>query len=502
MNKKQKYKGALKLSAIGDALGWITEFESSKESLNSKYKSAYIDQFYDWEKIVGGRFNGYIDRIKAGSYSDDTQLLLCVARSIETNGDLNNEYFSKEELINWLYYSRGAGRTIKNAAQKLERKSAKWNSNFFKYKIGEKTIDYRESGANGAAMRILPIVLANYGNIEKIKKEVFANSIVTHGHPRAILGALLFAYSINQILSLSPEEFNPKEFIIQIGVDFIEKFNLPFLYEEYSFLNWVKEWDKGANISFQKVYENTLEETQNLLRLLYKNIDAQITNQDFLTQIGCTAKETKGSGILTVLAGLFFACRFSKSPIEGILEAVNYLGSDTDSIAAFTGSLLGALYGEKIIPNQWMNLQDFDYIDKISDKLYAISNKSQIDENFDNNGNEEIFNINVDKFKEGDIVYFNPLGKGEISKIERQQPITKGRYNLIIDVSFFIGQSCRFSKLISGSIPTILIENEFINLIKSRIQLEKQEVIIKKISALNNSNVNNLIKDILLHLKE
>jgi len=170
MKAETKYKGSLKLSAIGDALGWITEFEKSKESLNKKYSNDKILNFLDWEKKVGGRFYGYTDFIKAGSYSDDTQLLLCVARSIKSGGRVDNEYFSKIELPNWLLYARGGGRTIKTASEKMTRKNAHWNKNFFNYKVKEKTIDYRDSGANGAAMRILPIALANLGNADKIKE--------------------------------------------------------------------------------------------------------------------------------------------------------------------------------------------------------------------------------------------------------------------------------------------------------------------------------------------
>ena len=187
---KNRFKNSILLSAIGDALGWITEFEKSVDSIENKYDKSTIDSFYSWEKYVGGRFNGYLDKIKAGSYSDDTQLLLSVARSIKPDGSLDNYYFSKIELPAWLLYARGAGRTIKNAARKIERKSAQWNSNFFTYKAGKTTLDYKDSGANGAAMRILPIALANHKKEEKIKEQIFANSIVTHGHPRAIAGAI------------------------------------------------------------------------------------------------------------------------------------------------------------------------------------------------------------------------------------------------------------------------------------------------------------------------
>ena len=120
MKAETKYKGSLKLAAIGDALGWMTEFEKSQDALRKKFGSDYINTFHDWEKNVGGRFHGYVDKLKAGSYSDDTQLLLSVARSIKSDGFVDQQYFAKKELPEWLLYSRGAGRTIKNAARKIE----------------------------------------------------------------------------------------------------------------------------------------------------------------------------------------------------------------------------------------------------------------------------------------------------------------------------------------------------------------------------------------------
>ena len=67
MNALARYKGSVKLAAIGDALGWMTEFEKSPEDLKDKYGADFITKFFDWEKKVGGRFYGYKDDIKAGS---------------------------------------------------------------------------------------------------------------------------------------------------------------------------------------------------------------------------------------------------------------------------------------------------------------------------------------------------------------------------------------------------------------------------------------------------
>lgn len=449
MKAETKYKGSIKLAAIGDALGWITEFEKSADSLKAKYNADYISSFHNWEKNVGGRFNGYIDEIKAGSYSDDTQLLLSVARSINNDGSVNQEYFSKIELPNWLLYSRGAGRTIKNAARKIERKSAKWNSNFFTFKAGKNTIDYRESGANGAAMRILPIALANFGDPDKINKEIFANSIITHGHPRAILGAMLYGYAIDTILRFDPDNFNYTTFLTELGKDIHSKFSISFL-SDSKLKSWEYEWNKKSDIPFKELFENILTETQNYLRDAYKLIHNDISDFDALSKLGCYKNETKGSGTSTVIAGIYLACKYSKEPLKGVEQAVNSIGTDTDSIAAFTGGLLGALHGQSIIPSKWKKVQDFDYLDAVSIRLLEISESSATTiPKKETSGLNTINGIDSDIFKVSETIFFNPLGAGIIKNIDRQKTLTKGKYNLILDIDFEIGQTCRFAKLLS-----------------------------------------------------
>jgi len=279
MKAETKYKGSLKLAAIGDALGWITEFERNNDTLHSKYGEDYITKFHDWEKQVGGRFYGYRDRIKAGSYSDDTQLLLAVARSINEKGFVDQNYFSKVELPNWLLYARGAGRTIKNAARKIERKSAKWNKNFFTFKVGKKTVDYRQSGANGAAMRVLPIALANFGDLDKIKLQIFENSIITHGHPRAILGAMLYGYAVDTILRFSPENFNFTKYLTELGTDIEQKLSIPFI-KQADLKSWETEWNKKNDITFQESFNEVIVETHEYLRHVYILIKNTLLNEE------------------------------------------------------------------------------------------------------------------------------------------------------------------------------------------------------------------------------
>lgn len=494
MKAETKYKGSLKLAAIGDALGWMTEFEKSQSSLKKNFGTNYINSFHHWEKNVGGRFYGYVDKLDSGSYSDDTQLLLSVARSINKDGFVDQQYFAKKELPEWLLYSRGAGRTIKNAARKIERKSAKWNNNFFTFKAGRATIDYRESGANGAAMRILPIALANFGEQDKIKEEIFGNSIITHGHPRAILGAMLYGYSINTILRFNPENFNYKNFLTELGKDIHQKFSIDFL-DSPKLKSWETEWNKNSKESFRILFKNIIDETQEYLRTAYKLITNDSSDFESLSKLGCYKNETKGSGTSTVIAGIYLACKYSNEPLKGIEQAVNSIGTDTDSIAAFTGGLIGALHGQSIIPSKWKSLQDLDYIDAVSTRLLEISeSRAEFKKEAKTGNQKSLKEIEDDRYEIEDKVYLETLGEGIIKAIDRQKTLTKGKYNLILDVQFEVGQFCRFAKLLSIEkedkleLFTENIENEENLLNGLNLDYNSKERIEKFIELLNETN--------------
>jgi hypothetical protein len=160
--------GALIGSAAADALGWITEFVRGPEHMRKIYRSDRVTEYRSWQKATGGRFNTYIDYISAGQYSDDTQLTLAVARSLQSDGSVDVHHLAKVEFPLWLDYARGAGSTITGAARALQRRSANWNSNFFTYKHRGATQDYRDAGANGAAMRVAPVALANVNDQERM----------------------------------------------------------------------------------------------------------------------------------------------------------------------------------------------------------------------------------------------------------------------------------------------------------------------------------------------
>jgi ADP-ribosylglycohydrolase len=109
-------------------------------------------------------------------------MTLAVARSLIA-GDWQ-EFFAKKELPFWLTYQRGGGRALLQAAKSYsEKKMPLCQSTFAR--------DYFKAGGNGAAMRILPHVIAaaRTSNKQDLMSDVVRNTLITHGHPRAFLGA-------------------------------------------------------------------------------------------------------------------------------------------------------------------------------------------------------------------------------------------------------------------------------------------------------------------------
>ena len=442
-----KYKGSLIYSAIGDSLGWITEFVRNKEELNKKYGMDEIDSFISWGKNVGGRFYGYKDTINAGSYSDDTQLMLAVARSIALDKDVDQDYFGKVELANWIYYARGAGATIKNAARKIKRKNASWNNNFFNYTLGKKKLNYKDSGANGAAMRVLPIALANIDNIGNAFRNTTSNAIITHGHPTAIIGACLYSLSIHINAQYKLDNFNPVDYLVQLGNAYKEHIK-PSLLKEPALDRWLEKWNSEGEYHFDELFKKSYEIGLKGLRDIYNSVNSSKSENEVLDTLGCFNKATKGSGIATVLAGIYFYCKNYHSPFEGMVKAVNMIGTDTDSIAGFYGGLIGLLHGNDTLESKFKSLQDYHYIETIADQLYQISiSKSDYEPPTINDG--DLNDIKEDNFNINQNITFNPLGEGIITGIDRQDTLVEGKYNLILNADFNIGQTCVFSKIFS-----------------------------------------------------
>src|SRR2546421_1786282 len=273
-----RFQGAILCSTVGDALGWPTEFLDPQRTRKPQFELPVSD-FIQWRKVVGGKWWGYEEIIAPGEYSDDTQLALAIARCISEIGAFEPERFAYEELPLWLHYERGGGRSVKTAARKLIGKNADWLRNFYK----RAELDYRDAGANGTAMRNLPIALASIGDESQMLKDSFLNAIITHGHPRAIIGAILFGLAVRYALTSSGKP--TVEALIEFLRSGMERIG-SIVGKDDRIVRWIHDWDNqdhGKEISFRLIFNKTRQEAFNNLegirQLIHK---APMTYYDFV----------------------------------------------------------------------------------------------------------------------------------------------------------------------------------------------------------------------------
>ena len=171
-------------------------------------------------------------------------------------------------------------------------------------------------------MRIAPHVLANVTRWEQAEKDIWRNAVVTHGHPRAIVGAVLSGFALSSLLS---EAVSPggREFIAYLGEQ-VKRFAIP---DDRDFGRWIAIWDQGPRKPFRDVYADTLEEAVTKLRIAWAGIRDGASPGDVLSKLGCFAPQTRGSGLGTVVAGTFLFARARRDALETLILTANLLGS-------------------------------------------------------------------------------------------------------------------------------------------------------------------------------
>lgn len=448
---EERFVAAMTFSAIGDAWGWPTEFVRPDSRRKPPF-SLPLRDFVTWKKVVGGRWWGYPDKVAAGEYSDDTQLTLAVARCIRPSGAFDCEKFAYSELPLWLHYERGGGRSVKTAARALLRPNADYLNNFYR----QKTVEYRNAGANGAAMRNLPIALVSVHDQKKLVRDSFLNSIITHGHPRAILGSILFGLAVQY--NLLCRETNGNELLeyLQDGIEGSES----SVANNEKIQLWIDRWNRQngrTTNTFREEFRKTLNEALSYIKGLRKF--AGQPPKQYYQFVGALSPETRGSGLATVCAALFLFLENESRPEEGVYTAVNMLGSDTDTIASFVGALAGARYGMSVVPSHLSEkLQDREYISKMARQLHTIATgmtEGQTNNNPQPFSRKEAYmrllaweiglhEMFWDAIEVGGLIVHPTLGRGRIVLKCEENIAREGYVAKLLRVQFDCGQSCVF----------------------------------------------------------
>ncbi|BAY25240.1 hypothetical protein NIES2100_50460 [Calothrix sp. NIES-2100] len=359
-----KGQGAFLGAAVGDALGWPQEPEAKRIDKKTVSPTEFLDNgFQQWVRKTGGQYFPHQEVILAGEYSDDTQLILCTARSL-FYGARWWHHLTKRELPTWTSYERGGGGATKRAAQQWLAGIEPWSSQEKDKKR------YFNAGGNGVAMRILPhcLLKATETNFEKIAKNIVANGVTTHGHPRALVGALAYGFAIWVAL----REQNTLQYgaIIEKVLSKVNCWSaLPDLNDICP--TWKNSALEISNGQYDKSWHDSTDEMLRLLELCQEGMKqgALSIEREVITKLGCFDKNIKGAGTVSAAAAIFIASRFAANPFHGLLEAGFAYGADTDTLASMTGGILGAIAGIEWLGNYAAIVQDAKYIQDTAERL-------------------------------------------------------------------------------------------------------------------------------------
>ena len=311
-------------ACVGDALGVPVEFENRatlKENL-----------------VIGMRSNGTYDQ-KAGTWSDDTSMTLCLIDSLSNGLDYSD---IMTNFIKWIntgdYTPYGEVFDVGNATRKA----------LMRFAGGIAALDCGGLGdndnGNGSLMRILPILFylqSNYGaeitENDEAMNIIHNVSALTHAHKRSLIACGIYI-SIASMLT--------GDIDLSIAV-------------ETGIYNAVKYYEKHDDFAYEL--------------LNYK----RLSNKTFCET---PVKDIKSSGyVVDTLEAAIWCLLKTKNYKDCVLLAVN-LGEDTDTVAAVAGGLAGLYYGYESIPKEWLSIiAKRDYIESISNQLYVALRRTCIE---------------------------------------------------------------------------------------------------------------------------
>jgi ADP-ribosyl-[dinitrogen reductase] hydrolase len=295
---RDRYRGCLLGLAAGDALGAPLEF-INRDEIALRYGVV--------RDMLGG---GWLDT-KPGEYTDDTQMMLAIARSVAELGRIDPVDIGAR-FVQWMEsMPKDIGNTTLQSLGYLAA-GVPWDE------AGARTAARKgDSGAgNGSIMRTAPIGLACRNDREALIRQSIDISRITHADPRCTWSCVALCQAIAALLD---------------GTDDVLA-------------------TAAAGIEEPEVVA-TLERT------------ATIGRNDVRS----------GGYVLHTLSAAFWAFVNHDSFEEVVVAAVN-LGGDADSSGAVAGALAGARSGASAIPDRWLAvLQSRQELTDLADRLLELA---------------------------------------------------------------------------------------------------------------------------------
>ncbi|RJE23302.1 ADP-ribosylglycohydrolase [Aspergillus sclerotialis] len=266
----------------------------------------------------------------AGSYSDDGSMTLALSQSFIDQRGKYNHVGSIKYFVSWLF--SGQFSTAKSAwdvGRSTRIALTIWNKNgsedieHTQSRINQK-LDMEECSGNGSLMRISPIGLALWKDIDEARRRARERSQITHPSLACLDACELYTELLCRIMA-----GETKEQLVQTASAF-------------------------------KISHATLAERLSK----YKNLsDWKLPSEADMQSSGWVVDTLE-----VALWGLFKYDSWA----DGALAVVN-LGGDSDTAGAVYGALAGAFYGFASIPSQWVEgMKNFKLIQEIAEGISGL----------------------------------------------------------------------------------------------------------------------------------
>ncbi|MEU2509766.1 ADP-ribosylglycohydrolase family protein [Streptomyces sp. NPDC007863] len=317
--QKQAATGTLMGLALGDALGFPTEFNDVP---------AILAKCGPWRtmELPVTRGTAYI--------TDDTQMTLALARGIRTAMDrgplapLRLARPVRDEFVDW-YHSpennRAPGNTCLRACMLLDG-DRPWQD---ASQIGSKGC--------GANMRVAPLGLVPGLSEEQRAGAAQLQAALTHGHPTGLAASDLTARAV----WLLAQGVDPAGLVGQLRSYAYE--NRDTYHERWLGDLWTRSQDPSALHFVRRGWDECLAVLERL-DSVQRTADPELDPCTY-TGDGWIAEEALATGLLCFLL-------FPGDPLTALRRAACTRG-DSDSIAALAGAFAGAHLGADAWPAEW-----------------------------------------------------------------------------------------------------------------------------------------------------
>jgi ADP-ribosyl-[dinitrogen reductase] hydrolase len=288
MSETDAAAGVLLGLACGDALGRPVEFRSA---------SAIADEHGTVTEMLGHGTHGQ----PAGTMTDDTDLALCIARSLVQQGAFDGSDIA-DRFYEWYENDPFDIGLMTADAIREYATGTSWRD------AGREVWQHRAEGSNagnGSVMRCAPHAIAFVDDPDTLVQVSKLSSAITHYDPRCTYGCALLNCMIAGYLRGDDDPFTS---------------------------------------ALTRLEGDAPDELVETLRLVPEHVDAnQLPNSGYVVH--------------TLQTALHDALT-ADSAEDAIVTAVNR-GGDTDTLGAVTGALAGARFGRKSLPDRWLTTIEY-----------------------------------------------------------------------------------------------------------------------------------------------